>query len=270
MGSHDALDPSDRAWTVVVRADGTIDDVDGGAPVTWVGHRIGEDGCVPGSLVEPFARLLERDGASSMIRHAVTTLRSAGSPVPVHLLLCEAIPIRRSHVRVRDLVLRVLDMFRAQAKSGGLELNAEFGTDVPEAFFLDGEKIVWALSMLTATALRLTPAHTARGARGSVSIRVDGGAHPGEVVFRVLDNGPGMPASRARWLFERNPATGRAAGVALLMVRDIVAAHGGTIAVDSLIDCGTTFTLRIRRFDLAERRDVPCARSRDACEARRL
>ena len=42
----------------------------------------------------------------------------------------------------------------------------------------------------------------------------------------VEDDGLGIPHSVRPWLFEPDPETGRAAGVGLRLVHDIVAAHG--------------------------------------------
>ena len=72
-------------------------------------------------------------------------------------------------------------------------------------------------------------------------------AHDERFVFRVSDNGRGIPAHEARWLFERNPATGKAAGLALLMMRDVVTAHRGSITVESVEGRGSTFTLSLPR-----------------------
>ena len=65
------------------------------------------------------------------------------------------------------------------------------------------------------------------------------------LVVTVKDNGPGMSEARARWLFEQDPASGRSAGLALVMVRDVAEAHGGSVAVESHLGKGSTFTLRI-------------------------
>ena len=81
-----------------------------------------------------------------------------------------------------------------------------------------------------------------------ISIVVDYAFETSELVVRVVDNGPGIPADRRRWLFERNPQTGQATGVALVMVRDVVLAHRGTLEVDSQFGRGTTITLRVPRL----------------------
>ena len=81
-----------------------------------------------------------------------------------------------------------------------------------------------------------------------MSVKVDWDEAGEALVIRVSDNGNGMPEHRARWLFERDPASGKAAGLALLMVRDVVVAHRGKIAVESVVGKGTTFELRLPRL----------------------
>ena len=49
----------------------------------------------------------------------------------------------------------------------------------------------------------------------------------------VEDDGLGIPHSVRPWLFEPDPETGRAAGVGLRLVHDIVAAHGGGMVIKS-------------------------------------
>jgi signal transduction histidine kinase len=49
----------------------------------------------------------------------------------------------------------------------------------------------------------------------------------------VQDNGPGIPADTVRRLFVRKGLNVRGAGLALLLVRDILVAHGGTVDLQS-------------------------------------
>ncbi len=67
--------------------------------------------------------------------------------------------------------------------------------------------------------------------------------HPQPLLISVSDNGPGIPAAIRHTVFEpfvSTKAGGR--GLGLAMVARIVAAHGGTVALDPL-DRGTRFTI---------------------------
>jgi signal transduction histidine kinase len=159
--------------------------------------------------------------------------------IDIELLLVEALPVRRAHSRIFDLVTRTLDFFASQAKTSAIDLTIDKASNVPAAFLLDGEKIGWALATLVANALRYARAH--------VAVHVRYAEEEGALVFDVTDDGPGMSAQQTRWLFEANPATGQSAGLALLMVRDVLSAHRGSVSVVSHPGEGTTFTMRIPR-----------------------
>ncbi len=76
------------------------------------------------------------------------------------------------------------------------------------------------------------------------------------VVLRVSDNGMGIPEADRRRIFEpfyrvEDPARAGAAGagLGLAIVAALVQAHQGTIAVDSVVGEGTTFEVRLPRWE---------------------
>jgi hypothetical protein len=230
--------PEVAEWLVVIRADGVVESAEGGAPVTWLGHLLVD---APG-VMEPVRRAaaeLVGDSSTSPVRRRRVRCADGKARVHVEVLLVEALPIRRTHMRVNDLAMRTLDLFTSQAKTSNIDLTVNQAEDLPAAFVLDGEKIAWALSMLVGNALRYARKHV------GVSLRWD--AATSELVIEVSDDGPGIPDQRTRWLFERNPASGQSAGLALLMVRDVMVAHHGSVNVHSHVGRGTTFTLHIPR-----------------------
>jgi len=89
-----------------------------------------------------------------------------------------------------------------------------------------------------------------RHARGTVRVEVarDGA----QAVLTVQDDGPGIPAEQRSHVFDRfwRADTSRArttggSGLGLAIVRELVHAHGGTVAVGSAPDEGATFTVRL-------------------------
>ena len=70
---------------------------------------------------------------------------------------------------------------------------------------------------------------------GSIYVRVIYNEVNGQVVIEVQDDGPGIPAEKLRALFDKTPHGGRIAQ-GLPLIREIVAAHGGSLEVDSQAD----------------------------------
>jgi signal transduction histidine kinase len=82
----------------------------------------------------------------------------------------------------------------------------------------------------------------------------------GEIVFdiqstsddfeiRVSDNGPGIPPSIRHNLFDPFVSEGKTngTGLGLAIVSKILADHGGSVAVETTSDRGTTFLVRLPR-----------------------
>src|SRR5262249_45580109 len=97
---------------------------------------------------------------------------------------------------------------------------------------------------------------------GNIEVRVGFETAQSRMSIVVHDDGWGIPEGVRPWLLTPNPGTGRAAGVSLRIVHDIVAAHGGDMNIESSTrrrDHGTTVTLAIpsrSNASQALRRDV--------------
>jgi signal transduction histidine kinase len=77
----------------------------------------------------------------------------------------------------------------------------------------------------------------------------------------VIDQGPGIPEDALPHLFERfyrvaNNQHAQGVGLGLYITRQIVEAHGGSIAVTSSPGSGSTFTISLPRR-AAETLDTP-------------
>jgi PAS domain S-box-containing protein len=135
-------------------------------------------------------------------------------------------------------------VFEAAMRRAGLSYRAEIAA-LPEPVWVDRaswEKIV--LNLLS-NALKFT-------FRGSIVVTLRCADDERAVVLSVVDSGAGIPSSELPRLFERFhqvPGThGRSAegsGIGLALVRELVELHGGDIRVDSTLDRGTTFTVRL-------------------------
>ena len=88
------------------------------------------------------------------------------------------------------------------------------------------------------------------------------------VRFSVADNGAGLSSRQKRRVFDRfyqvDQRLARAAGgcgLGLSIVRSIVAAHGGSVQIESEIGKGSTFTVSLPALRSAERREGSCTAS---------
>jgi len=226
-----------QEWLVIVQPDGFVDAVENGAPSTWVGHQLESLPNAPEQL-RAIAEEVKRP-SSTYVRRWVVHGRAA----TIEVLVVEGLPLRKAYTNVNDLIVRLLDVFASQARTTAVQLSVrQEGAGVA---YVDREKVTWAIATLLGNALRYVQSSSAKP---RVEVVFSWSADR-ELVIAVKDNGPGIPAGRAKFLFSHDPANGACAGLALRMVGDVVAAHRGTIRVETVEGEGTTFTVRLPRVE---------------------
>jgi signal transduction histidine kinase len=151
-----------------------------------------------------------------------------------------AMPLQREPVRLADVVARAVELYRDVADSKDVRLVVEADPGV-EAL-ADRVRLEQVAANLLDNAVKYTP----RG--GQVRIAAD--ADAALVRLRVSDTGPGVPADELPRIWDRlfrgdRSRTERGLGLGLSLVKAIVEAHGGTVAVDSTPGLGSTFTVSI-------------------------
>lgn len=131
---------------------------------------------------------------------------------------------------------------RAAARGATLGLQASSGACLVQA---DRHQLRRVLLNLLDNALDAVEAHApARKAPGRITISVRRG--PDEARLVVRDNGPGVPASvRERPFVPFRSTKPRGAGLGLYLVREIVSAHGGTIALLDVAGGGARAVVRL-------------------------
>ena len=132
--------------------------------------------------------------------------------------------LHRERTHPAALVDDAVESLAPLAARGGVTVTASLGPDLPE-LDVDPARIRQVLANLVANALRHAPEGTA------VEVTADTGS--GGVRFTVTDAGPGFPPDQLETVFERftRSADSRGSGLGLSIARDLVEAHGGTIAV---------------------------------------
>jgi signal transduction histidine kinase len=84
--------------------------------------------------------------------------------------------------------------------------------------------------------------------KGTLTLTTRRSATPGCVEFQVIDTGCGIPEEIRSRVFEpffTTKEVGKGTGLGLSMAYGIVERHGGKIHIDSKVNEGTTFTVRL-------------------------
>ena len=142
------------------------------------------------------------------------------------------------------LVSEATDEFRVAYQDKGVALAVDLPHDFPDVW-ADQVRISQVFVNLLSNALKYTPAG------GTVTIAAR--AQEDDVEFTVADTGIGIPERYINRVFEmffrvpEQPAMG--AGLGLAIVREIVAAHGGRVSLQSREGIGSTFSLLLKRAD---------------------
>ena len=163
--------------------------------------------------------------------------------------LDEQRPIERRPVDLLTLAADAVQDARIVAPSRAIDLTVGTGT----AFLVLGDegRLRQVISNLMSNALTHTP-------DGSpISVRIHAGQPAGNppvpsAILEVIDHGPGLTPEQASRVFERfyraDQARGRrtgGTGLGLAIVSALVAAHGGTVGVNTAPGQGATFWITL-------------------------
>jgi PAS domain S-box-containing protein len=140
------------------------------------------------------------------------------------------------------LTAELASVFRSAMERAGIRLVIDCPT-LPEMVYVDREMWEKVVLNLLSNAFKFT-----FEGEIAVSQRPAGSA----VEMSVRDTGTGIPADEIPRLFERfhrvKGARGRSyegSGIGLAFVQELVKLHGGSVRVESQVDCGSTFTVTI-------------------------
>ena len=160
----------------------------------------------------------------------------------------EAIPLRKRGTDLRALFSSAMEVFEQQAREIDIDLRVEAAGELPKNALVDPDKIAWAVTTLVGNAFRYARRGTRRMPGGSIVVEIRLDPKPNVLVIRVEDDGPGIPPEKVPKLFHRESEALHAPGLGLMLIHDVVVAHGGTIDVTSSIDAfnhGTAVTIQL-------------------------
>ena len=149
--------------------------------------------------------------------------------------------ILRSDVKITALIDTLLDDYFARDRKR-IQVELE---DAAITARIDETRVSLMLKNLLSNALRYAPEDS-----GPVTLSVTTG--PAELVLRVRDNGPGIPAEAAEHLgepfYRGDPSRARetgGTGLGLYLATLVARAHGGTLTLVELDEPGTCFEARL-------------------------
>lgn len=140
-----------------------------------------------------------------------------------------------------EIIRKVVEPFRLKNQQHNIIVTHK--TPLPERVWLDGGRITQVLYNLLNNAIKYSP-------HGGV-IEIQTSTSPDEVSIAVLDQGVGMTPQQVDHVFDRfyraefDKTHSSGLGLGLSIVKQIVADHGGEIAVASQLGVGTAVTLSL-------------------------
>jgi signal transduction histidine kinase len=146
-----------------------------------------------------------------------------------------AMQLDLGEVDIRATMTAAAEGIRDRLTDGNIKLDmqapAEIGT-----FVADSKRVRQILFNLMSNAIGFSPA--------GETVTLSAERQQDNIVFRVIDRGPGIPPeikTRLFGLFESYPrgSRHRGAGLGLAIVRSLMALHGGSVAIDSETGQGT-------------------------------
>jgi signal transduction histidine kinase len=158
---------------------------------------------------------------------------------------------------VADLVRSTLESYRFEIEQSGFQFEQKIDNNLPQVW-LDREAIARSLLNLVNNAVKYSAEEKYLG----VSLY----RHNGGVNLEVVDHGIGIPVKEQCKIFEKFYRVGdplvhntKGSGLGLSLVRHIVEAHGGEVAVESQPGQGSKFTitLPVEQFAVQQTKGMP-------------
>ena len=145
----------------------------------------------------------------------------------------------RQVVDLAEIVEDSLEMFQERMTHNRITVEKVIEGNLP-SIYADRDQLVQVLINLVTNSLHAMP----EGGRLRLSLDRENS----HVLLGLSDTGHGMPEEVRSKIFEPFFTTkdfGKGTGLGLTVVKGIIEEHGGTIAVESVVDKGTTFWIRL-------------------------
>jgi signal transduction histidine kinase len=146
----------------------------------------------------------------------------------------------KSRVKVAEVIGSVADLYEVLAEEKNVDMVIEVSPDL--CITADRIRFQQVVANLVDNAIKYS------NEGGRINIR----AQPknGDILISVSDNGVGISPDEIERIWDRlyrgdRSRSQRGLGLGLSFVQAIVHAHGGTVGVESQLNSGTTFVIRL-------------------------
>ncbi len=162
------------------------------------------------------------------------------------LLLAQAESSPRERIPVRVDLTTVVSCVLEELVTTAERRQIDLGADLSGTAYVPG-----SATLLTALVTNLVDnaiRYTHEGGRVTATCREE----DGDVVLKVIDNGPGIPAEARAHVFERfyrGATDAEGTGLGLSIVREIAHSHGGSVALKPAVEhAGLVVSVRLPRW----------------------
>ena len=183
---------------------------------------------------------LRRDLLSGMDGELGRLRRLLDDLAGLHDQVLGGLELSHRPIALAGWLVEMLAPWREAARAKGLQWQEVVPPTLP-TLSVDPDRLGQAIGNLVSNAIRYTPSG------GSITVMAE--TRPDRVALRVSDTGPGIDPEEQKRLFTPyfRGRVGRrfpqGMGLGLLIARDLVAAHGGELEVQSTPGLGSHFTI---------------------------
>jgi signal transduction histidine kinase len=162
--------------------------------------------------------------------------RLVGDVLDLAKLDAHRFTVLQEEVDMERLVDRAYVTFTEEARRRGIDYRQEL--EAKPVIVSDGDRVLQIITNLLSNAFRWTPDG------GSVGLELT--ATDGSVYVGVADSGPGIPPSERERIFRPFwSRSGGGTGLGLAIARELAAALGGRISLESSAETGSRFELML-------------------------
>jgi PAS domain S-box-containing protein len=213
----------------------------------------------PMTAILGFAELLvieERDTSNSdqkleyintIQRNGEHLLELINDILDISKIEAEKVTLEQLVFPLADFLQDIVATLKVKSKRKGIELNLEFGQDLPATIQSDSLRLRQVLVNLIGNAIKFTE-------RGSVTVRPHLDKNREHLLIDIVDTGIGLTAKQIEKLFgafeQADASTTRrygGTGLGLRISKCIAELLGGDISVESEFGHGSTFTLHLKK-----------------------